>query len=1283
MERPILLSNYELVVTPGGPNHATIREHVALIAESERAVSVTDFGISRDTISSLASGSGNRLILLDAHASILETTQFFNELRRAVPSFQSPTGIVFVSPFFDSATPALDNPDSSLVDTLRQNQFYIRMVEAYGWGTFCKLECLGHLINRIDVLTHTQFLGNSPPEAIPFMGMDHDAVQGWVNDLRRCWGVLEMRLNRGPWAESETAEGSPHFRSGVFTGQHEDNLLEYIAMVYQLGRRQQQAAENTLTQASGRNSWLHKASRSELRALDERYREYSQILWKSVKENKPKRIPQDVRRIRLLLNAEHRNNIRAQLYILDCLQDIGQSLCKGTAAWAREAHADLGRPVRILAIKDHVRDPVTRRQLEASFNDSFVAAFRPGDVVLHCLAPTTSPQGVSNVAWDTFDWWTERVFSDEPLKVIGRIPTNILNDYVAGFRLLEYDILLIETEFETRFIGPSIIHWCDRALDEGKHLLAGSRPRLFALSRNESAGHSYMCLALGADAYAAKSRVFSIPSLLTMANLGKWAPQGLNPKLRPTFFALQGLLPRHRSRLQSRRPDQVVLGDEFDRKWIASLPKADLHYHIGTSISLPTIACLAANTSGYFLGQFGPGHDMTRPDDLRRELLDKTCRIAILSNLVAKYHKNAKAFEPHELIWAVARFLLHPRDDNGNIVKNIPPSFAPLEQVISWLNRKDRPSREFEACSLLVLAFTICNRYFSTPDEASLLAEVDDEVAAHWSGLWAVGDLLGEPPIKRGLSSDVVYQIAYLMERIYGNWRDVLSRDDVASFRKPRRDYDGSILKSLAEGATNRCQHAARAVVNHIDHLLSTPHVEWLNDAYRSFVDQKGEFVIGPEDLKSLIYVLTFQYSSKSVKEAARDIIGTSPISLEHIVKLPAESSVDSRKRSLARYLVGAGCLGADHLQYPENIVLATLDITKRNVEDNVVYSEVRCSTTGYCASGMNVFDATDLLCLSFDISAMFFGAWDEDKRVNAVQAATTSLKMAQGTRADALWTQPPRRWVRTNILLGAKRHKPNDARAVAELVASYASRGPEKDPTYRVDFGTEDYHPGSWWGRCAVAGFDLSGDESKSPLSLRDSISVVFEACVPTTIHAGEAMTAKSIWEAVYNLGAQRIGHGIRLREDSNLLSHCVSRGICMELCPISNSFTNVFHRSPILAQPAEAPRDTKRQDYPALDFLHAGLDFCINTDNRSLHSDETLTGDYLTLARLTGGLSRWDVLRICKAGFKNAFLPKDQIALLLRHVEYVVYKIASEHSGENNFPPFDMNSKMKRIVR
>lgn len=67
-----------------------------------------------------------------------------------------------------------------------------------------------------------------------------------------------------------------------------------------------------------------------------------------------------------------------------------------------------------------------------------------------------------------------------------------------------------------------------------------------------------------------------------------------------------------------------------------------------------------------------------------------------------------------------------------------------------------------------------------------------------------------------------------------------------------------------------------------------------------------------------------------------------------------------------------------------------------------------------------------------------------------------------------------------------------------------------------------------------SVCGFDIAGAEDGFPPTLHaSSFALLRRAGVPYTIHAGEAAGAASIREAVFECGATRIGHGVRLVED------------------------------------------------------------------------------------------------------------------------------------------------------
>jgi adenosine deaminase len=67
-------------------------------------------------------------------------------------------------------------------------------------------------------------------------------------------------------------------------------------------------------------------------------------------------------------------------------------------------------------------------------------------------------------------------------------------------------------------------------------------------------------------------------------------------------------------------------------------------------------------------------------------------------------------------------------------------------------------------------------------------------------------------------------------------------------------------------------------------------------------------------------------------------------------------------------------------------------------------------------------------------------------------------------------------------------------------------------------------------------------------------------EAGLHSAPHAGETVGPESVWGAVRVLGAERIGHGVRSIEDSNLVAYLAERHIPLEICPTSNVRLGVY---------------------------------------------------------------------------------------------------------------------------
>ena len=94
---------------------------------------------------------------------------------------------------------------------------------------------------------------------------------------------------------------------------------------------------------------------------------------------------------------------------------------------------------------------------------------------------------------------------------------------------------------------------------------------------------------------------------------------------------------------------------------------------------------------------------------------------------------------------------------------------------------------------------------------------------------------------------------------------------------------------------------------------------------------------------------------------------------------------------------------------------------------------------------------------------------------------------------------------------------------------------------------------------RDGITALDLAGDELGFPGSLFLShFNRARDAGLRITVHAGEAAGPESIWQAIRELGAERIGHGVKAVEDPALMDFLAEHGIGIESCLTSNIQTS-----------------------------------------------------------------------------------------------------------------------------
>src|SRR5690242_5201351 len=200
-------------------------------------------------------------------------------------------------------------------------------------------------------------------------------------------------------------------------------------------------------------------------------------------------------------------------------------------------------------------------------------------------------------------------------------------------------------------------------------------------------------------------------------------------------------------------------------------------------------------------------------------------------------------------------------------------------------------------------------------------------------------------------------------------------------------------------------------------------------------------------------------------------------------------------------------------MQSPDALARVARECALDLAADGVVYAEVRYAPEQHLERGLTLDEVVAAVQDGF-----------EDGAAEAAAAGTP---------------------IRVGTLLTAMRHAAR-SREIAELAVRHREHG--------------------------VVGFDIAGAEAGYPPSRHlDAFDYLHRENFHVTIHAGEAFGLPSIWEAVQVCGADRLGHGVRIVDDIELLGGRDRFGrpraqlgrlaawgrdsrIPLELCPASN---------------------------------------------------------------------------------------------------------------------------------
>jgi adenosine deaminase len=159
------------------------------------------------------------------------------------------------------------------------------------------------------------------------------------------------------------------------------------------------------------------------------------------------------------------------------------------------------------------------------------------------------------------------------------------------------------------------------------------------------------------------------------------------------------------------------------------------------------------------------------------------------------------------------------------------------------------------------------------------------------------------------------------------------------------------------------------------------------------------------------------------------------------------------------------------------------------------------------------------------------------------------------------------------------------------------------------------------------LVSFGLGGPEIGVPRSqFAPHFAAARAAGLRSVPHAGESTGPATIWSAITDLGAERIGHGIAAAQDAELMEYLVEHDISLEVCPTSNVCTRSV---PTL------------DEHPLPALAAAGVPFTINSDDPPMFST-TLDHEYAVAASLLG-LDRVGVAGLASAAVDASFAAPD----------------------------------------
>lgn len=169
----------------------------------------------------------------------------------------------------------------------------------------------------------------------------------------------------------------------------------------------------------------------------------------------------------------------------------------------------------------------------------------------------------------------------------------------------------------------------------------------------------------------------------------------------------------------------------------------------------------------------------------------------------------------------------------------------------------------------------------------------------------------------------------------------------------------------------------------------------------------------------------------------------------------------------------------------------------------------------------------------------------------------------------------------------------------------------------------------------CHAVGLD-SSEMGNPPEKFARVFALAEQYGLKKVAHAGEEGPPEYIWSAINVLKVDRIDHGVRCIEDSELMAHLIDSKIPLTVCPLSNVKLCVYDH---IGQ------------HKILELLDKGLLVTVNADDPSYFGGY-VNDNYLALHQGLG-LSAKQILDLAKNSFIASFLPDAHKAKWLSQIE------------------------------